>query len=308
VAAATKQWITSGREAAPNGSLMRTHPIGILAVGMSEDEARQLSTEVGMTTHVDPRCTVSSAVAVTVIRGILRGEIVNEDTLDDAIERGYNWIFSAPNSFDLLYPGSDPDTPREQLSNSLDPEEFFRYVYAKGYDDLQLDDRSSIGYVFKCLGAGMYVLRLGMRSTDPQALPPGELFETLMTDLVMQSGDADTNATVAGALLGAWLGYTSLPARWAGGLKYREWLIQKARRAITLLGITEGELEPEDDEKPDGGKGLMSEAELAVRDREFVAMMLQKDHDRRERERKKKTADSHSGRGSWFWRTVGYSH
>ncbi|KAF2821257.1 hypothetical protein CC86DRAFT_411554 [Ophiobolus disseminans] len=34
---ATRKWIKTKRKAAPNGSLMRTHPIGVIGVGMSEE-------------------------------------------------------------------------------------------------------------------------------------------------------------------------------------------------------------------------------------------------------------------------------
>ena len=45
------------------------------------------------------------------------------------------------------------------------------------------------------------------------------VFETLVTPLVMEGGDADTNACFAGALLGAYLGYKVLPPHWRDGLR-----------------------------------------------------------------------------------------
>jgi hypothetical protein len=130
---------------------------------------------------------------------------------------------------------------------------------------------------------------------------PHELFESLITNLIMEGGDADTNGAVAGALLGAWLGYSRFPAHWAEGLAHKEWLAHKTHRLLVALGIVEGELLAEDDEKPDGPKGLRTAEELQTMEREFIAMLLGKEKLRREKreaeERKKKV-------GNWFKSTL----
>lgn len=61
---ATTKLIGSKRFLAPNGSLMRTHPIGVIGVSMSEEETWRLATDVGRCTHVDPRCVVSCCIEV----------------------------------------------------------------------------------------------------------------------------------------------------------------------------------------------------------------------------------------------------
>jgi hypothetical protein len=89
---ATAAWIDMDRNAAPNGSLMRTHPIGIIGVGLSELKTWNLVINVGSMTHVDLRCTVSCCIQVALIRGLLRGEIVNETDLNKCIERSYWFV------------------------------------------------------------------------------------------------------------------------------------------------------------------------------------------------------------------------
>lgn len=72
---------------------------------------------------------------------------------------------------------------------------------------------------FKCLSAGLY--------SFTRHLPAGQetdYFKHILMDLVMQGGEADTNATVAGALLGVRMGYSHLPSEWVVGLKRWEWL------------------------------------------------------------------------------------
>jgi ADP-ribosylglycohydrolase len=59
---ATYKWEKGGRNAAPNGSLMRTHPIGIIGFGLTEEETWRLAVDVGSTTHADPRCKVACCI------------------------------------------------------------------------------------------------------------------------------------------------------------------------------------------------------------------------------------------------------
>lgn len=48
--------------------------------------------------------------------------------------------------------------------------------------------------------------------------------------LPCQGGDADSNACVAGAMLGCKLGLEKIPDSWKTGLKYRDWLDEKIDR------------------------------------------------------------------------------
>jgi hypothetical protein len=77
---------------------MRTHPIGVIGVGLSEKDALELSISVGWTTHVDPRCTVSCCIEVALIRGLLRCEIIDEEDVNACIERCYKWVKESLNS------------------------------------------------------------------------------------------------------------------------------------------------------------------------------------------------------------------
>ncbi|KAG8701968.1 hypothetical protein FRC08_003797 [Ceratobasidium sp. 394] len=75
----------------------------------------------------------------------------------------------------------------------------------------------------------------------------------------MQGGDADTNATVAGSLLGAYLSNDFIPAEWARHLKGVDWLVQKAR-GVGYLVDPDGaspvyDWTTDQDVVIDGGKG-----------------------------------------------------
>ena len=59
-----------------------------------------------------------------------------------------------------------------------------------------------------------------------------------MTIFYFQAGDADTNACVAGALLGCKLGVEAIPTSWKDKLRHKDWLdtyIQKLVDTVYLL-------------------------------------------------------------------------
>lgn len=107
------------------------------------------------------------------------------------------------------------------------------------------------GYVYKALGAAVLSLRQAMQrcpaGADSAESDAAKAFEDIITKLVMQGGDADTNACIAGALVGAWLGYQGLPMHWRDGMLNREWLEGKVEDMCCILGVVEGEYKAGED-------------------------------------------------------------
>lgn len=186
-------WVELGHNAARNGSLMRTHPIGVIGVRMSEEEAWDLAVKVGSMTHFDPRCSVSCCIQVALVRGLIRGEIVNKEDVDACIERSYSFV--KDNS--ALMKSDDPSkVGKNSIEARLDREELEKCLRAKSLGALELDEEGLIGYVY----------------------------------LIMEGGGAYTNAAAACALLGAYLEYANLPAHWALGLVHKTWLMGSTLR------------------------------------------------------------------------------
>lgn len=96
---------------------------------------------------------------------------------------------------------------------------------------LQLDQ--AIGYTYKTLGAGLYLLTRDISSFSS----PSEAFKTLITELILEGGDADTNAAVAGALLGCRIGFEGLPKEWVVGLRHRERLGEVVEEFCSVIGV-----------------------------------------------------------------------
>ena len=311
-AVALELWIRSGRRAAANGSLMRTHPLGVMALPLSQDEAFAQAARLSRTTHPDPRCLVACCAAVGLVRGIVRGEVRGESEVDAMLEAAFQYVATRP---ELCNPGTedgdnhDDEAVEEVHDNELlSYAEFSEHVHAEQFVGLQLDDSMKMGYVYKCLGAGVLALRQAIRSTvaglafpppiisasaakdtpEPDKFSMG-VFEDIITELTMCGGDADTNCCVAGAFIGAWVGYQGLPAHWVGGLAHKDWLLKKSERLSQLIGVMEldeddqGNEDP--DTAPDGGKPEMTREELEKRDADFVHDMLTRAAARNEKDR-----------------------
>lgn len=118
-------------------------------------------------------------------------------------------------------------------------------------------DGSGIGYVLKALGSSLVVLRRAL-SLQPTLHSQATCFQPLITELIMHAGDADTNAVVAGAFLGAWTGYKALP--WKDGLRHDAWLLGKSESLCIALGVKEGHYDGKRDRDtaPDGGRGFLT--------------------------------------------------
>lgn len=110
----------------------------------------------------------------------------------------------------------------EFLSVDQEKEELKYYMFCEELSNLKLCESNTIGYTFKCVGAGFWALK----QTD---------FRYALEQIVRNGGDADTNGAVAGALLGCKLGIKALPSTWLDGLVYKTWLDDKINKYLDLL-------------------------------------------------------------------------
>ena len=77
-------------------------------------------------------------------------------------------------------------------------------------DNLGLQDDKSMGYTLKTMAAGLW------------AYWHAKSFEEGLLAVVNAGGDADTNAAVACAILGAKFGFNAIPKEYVDGLRNKE--------------------------------------------------------------------------------------
>ncbi|KFA52371.1 hypothetical protein S40293_05993 [Stachybotrys chartarum IBT 40293] len=254
--AARRHWASRGYKAAPNGSLMRTHPLGLMCLGKTIDQTFQTAADFSVVTHVDPRCIISCAIGTALVRGLVLGEIHVERDIGDTIERAIQWWKD--------YRETEMKDASRHHEPDLNIDELMHHIKVDELSDLRLDDPYKIGYVYKCLGSGIHLLRLAMRQlegTGSAISTQTTMFEPLITNLIMLGGDADTNACFAGALLGAYLGYKVLPAHWRNGLVHGEWLMKKAEALSIVVGARDGTYNGAEDidTRHDGGRAFLTD-------------------------------------------------
>lgn len=89
--------------------------------------------------------------------------------------------------------------------------------------DLELQDEYSVGYTLRCMSAALW------------AYWNAKSFEHGLLTVVRAGGDADTNAAVACAVLGAKYGYEAIPDEYKEGLVYRNQLDEVIEGLKSLL-------------------------------------------------------------------------
>ncbi|KAH6614657.1 ADP-ribosylglycohydrolase-domain-containing protein [Chaetomium sp. MPI-SDFR-AT-0129] len=318
-------WERTGKRVAPNGSLMRTWPVGVFCAfrggfpwdedgvakgdgydGKGEEEAFATAASLSRVTHVDPRCVLSCVIGTGLVRGLLRGEVAVESDIDALIHRALGW-YSRQHGNRPKKGDEEPSpngNPEDENDHKIDESELWKHISpSTTLSQLHLDDQPTIGYVYKTLGAGVTSLRLAIRAvTNTKAAKSTrtKLFEDLTTSLTLHGGDADTNACFAGALLGGYLGYGALPDHWKHGLQHEDWLLQKSDALCRVLGVQEGEYDgsKDADVEPEGGKPVIGQQEMEGR-----WMVLQQETFRKMEETAKRGVTKAGG--SWWQKAVG---
>ena len=153
----------------------------------------RVSTQQAAITHADDRCTWAAAAVNLAVRELLYGNIY---FIDEVLHRVGD---RAPRALrDAIH-----RVPRERE------------------DDLPIAIEGEAGYVVHCVEIAFWFV-----------MHDWTLEEALIY-LAQAGGDTDTNAAVAGALLGARYGEAGLPPRWVDQITGAQGIAQLAERLVT---------------------------------------------------------------------------
>jgi ADP-ribosylglycohydrolase len=177
-----------GQGPAGNGSLMRCLPTALAVT----DPARRIreSMELSALTHPDPRSTGACAAYNEIVAGLVAGHSAIQ-----AVATG----LSTANAH-----GGLPVVQAIRLGTSLSLAERVEQQDA----GLAVHDDGTGGEVLHSLSLSVAAV------LDPRS------FEEVLIDVVRVSGDSDTDAAIAGGLLGARDGAVQIPQRWAVKLRH----------------------------------------------------------------------------------------
>ncbi|MBR0037355.1 MAG: ADP-ribosylglycohydrolase family protein [Bacteroidales bacterium] len=162
-------------------------------VGLLPDNVERNAADICRLTHYDPRCVGSCVIVSEIIHSLVY----------DSVSPSYDQIVEWGNKYD------------ERIK------EFIDLAHDEDIAALSLNDGTSMGYTLKTLSAALW------------AYWHAKTFEDGLLQVVNASGDADTNAAVACAVLGAKFGYIAIPSVYKNGL----------HRKLQLEVIVEGLLQ-----------------------------------------------------------------
>ena len=154
-------------------------------VGLLPNNVEEWSANICRLTHYDPRCVGSCVIVSILIHSLVYDE--------------------SPVSYDrMIEIGTKYD---ERIKEYID-----LAINSDHIKELDLQNWDSVGYTLKTLAAGLW------------AYWHAQSFEDGLLTVVRAGGDADTNAAVACAILGAKFGFHSIPSEYVDGLIYHEQL------------------------------------------------------------------------------------
>ena len=163
-------------------------------VGLFPKAVEVCAANICRLTHYDPRCVGSCVIVSLLIHSLVY----------EGKDLSYHQIIDLARKYD--------NRIIEYVDLSLDID----------IRVLELQDKNSVGYTLRCLAAGLW------------AYWHAKSFADGLLAVVRAGGDADTNAAVACAILGAKFGYNTIPTEYVDGLVYKDQL-DDVVKGISLL-------------------------------------------------------------------------
>lgn len=187
-------WRAADRRPAGNGSLMRTAPIGVALRG---EALLAAAIDDSMLTHADPRCVLAccafdAAIASFIDQRNAFFEVARQAIADGARLLRARWTFASADELACI------ETAAAELARDLDA----AASPDPGVYGDELDLNRTAGFV-----------RVAFRLAFWHAAHTPAWRDALV-DVASRGGDADTNAAITGALLGARDGAEAIPVEW----------------------------------------------------------------------------------------------
>jgi len=107
---------------------------------------------------------------------------------------------------------------KKLLTNKKHMKQLERYAYSS-LSGLTLDREDVHNFAFRAMGAGIWALRKYARADNRD-----NIVQRIILNIILEGGDADCNAAIAGALIGTYAGYKALPKTWVKCLPHRDWM------------------------------------------------------------------------------------
>ncbi len=210
-----ESYVKLGADNASNGSLMRNAICGITSDWINNTIIQC------RVTHPDIRCILSCLVQSYIIHCAFHRKIIL-----------WGYILGVCRTY--LNDNINPDTNRKfkdfqkffrmGMQYAQYKDSFLKYIKQLNIGNYEVNDGQS--YSLLCMTLCMVAIIDIVRSS---AIAPSTYYETRIKEIISLGGDADTNATVVGAIIGCYHGIKCLPQQWIGKIENAAFLQEKIK-------------------------------------------------------------------------------
>ncbi|XP_005097382.1 uncharacterized protein LOC101861361 [Aplysia californica] len=195
-----------------NGAIVRTAILGVPNFHELH-EVEGNAVRICRATHADRKCVASCVLVSLLIATLLQGQLVMET---DDQKRTVN-----EELLDKLFQQS-----ASHITDSSDKEEFLSLRNCKSFSNFDARAAYAVSHTYTPLKAALIALYW-----------PDD-YRSFITVLTKMAGDSNSNACVAGAVLGAVRGYSLLTPLWLTDLRKRQvtWLNKKVNHLLDIMG------------------------------------------------------------------------
>ncbi len=201
---------------APNGALMRIAPLAL-----SEDYLDEVL-EHCIVTHYDARCIFTCVMQCDIIRYLIKNIDVKDTNF---IQPFYE---AATGILDPVFKDEVRSYHELGLLADIGNVNEFGLIETKIFNALEVGQygnrRDKNGYTMVAYAIMLWALRAALQGFN---------YSIIIKSIIAAGGDADTNAAIAGAVLGAYFGYSKLPADWINATPHKDWLDKKIMNFLT---------------------------------------------------------------------------
>jgi len=194
---------------APNGALMRIAPLAL-----SEDYLNEIL-EHCIVTHYDGRCILTCLMQCEIIRYVIKTNSITENDIREFYSHSIKILDKSFIDETNIY-------FKIGMNGLIGKLNEYGLIGTTIFEELEVgqygNKRDKNGYTLVAFSIMLWALRAAIN---------GYNYETIIKTIIGAGGDADTNAAIAGAVLGAYFGYSALPKDWIASTPHRKWLDKK---------------------------------------------------------------------------------
>lgn len=194
-------WKNSKGNLTSNGSLTRTSIVGSF---YDAGKVLQMANDLSAVTHVDEKCRASCVMQSLMLHYMIYTQLITYDGISDIMLKCV-------------------EVTKSQLSANagVEFEQYISYGFSGSITGLELDLMAGMSSAFKCMSVAAYVMQVIQLAIENDNIPS---FEKVIKKIVSEGGDTESNAAIAGSVLGSYLGYSNLPSSLIKAMPNHLWL------------------------------------------------------------------------------------